>query len=112
MASKENNDETTSEKGKKTKRLLPQWLSMPLVVAITCIIIILFVQDNNYFKSKENQEQINNLKVEIKENLDSAEYYARKSRELDTDPEQLEKVSREQYNMKRPNEDVFITYLK
>ena len=39
---------------------------------------------------------------------DSLEYYRDLNRRLSTDPELMEQVVREQYNMNRPNEDVFI----
>ena len=45
----------------------------------------------------------------IQEQEDSAKYYERKTQELNTDKETLEKIAREQYNMKRTNEDVYKT---
>jgi len=52
---------------------------------------------------------INDLKAEIKSNQDSAKIYEAKLDELHTDRETLEKIAREQYGMKRTNEEVFIT---
>ena len=40
---------------------------------------------------------------------DSVTYYRELNSRLESDPETMERVVREQYNMKRDNEDVFIT---
>lgn len=106
MGKTEKNDE------KPKRRWVPQWLSFPLFLTIVAIVVIVFVQDNNCFKTIDNQKQIAELKSQIQSNLDSASYYSKKSRELNTNTELLEKVAREQYYMKRSNEDVYITDIK
>ncbi len=91
------------------KAKTPRWLSLPFVVLAASFVVMVFYGDNSYIKSIGYQEKINDLKAEIKMNEDSAAYYERKSNELSTDPESLEKIAREQYGMKRENEDVYIT---
>ncbi len=93
----------------KRPRWIPLWLSIPFVIFIAFIVMLLFFGDNNYLMIAEQQQEIDRLKAEIKAQEDSAQYYVRKTRELNTDKETLEKIAREQYNMKRANEEVFKT---
>ncbi|MBQ9585419.1 MAG: septum formation initiator family protein [Muribaculaceae bacterium] len=96
---------------KKIKRpkWIPLWLSLPFVIFIAFIAMLLFFGDNNYMQINEQKKEIDKLNAQIKQQEDSAKYYEQKTQELNTDKETLEKLAREQYNMKRANEDVFIT---
>lgn len=102
--SKKDND---TRKG--LRRFIPRWLSLPLIIIVAFLIIMIFFGDNSYLKNKEYNEKIDRLTQEIKAGRDSADYYRRKLHELSTDRETLEKIAREQYGMKRENEDVYIT---
>lgn len=71
------------------------------------LFIVLFSQ-NNLIERFYGIHELNKLEKQkeyylniIKENTD-------KIRELKTDPEHLEKFAREEYLMKKPNEDIFI----
>lgn len=114
MEEKSTKKKSASAKAGKTKdnpltRWIPRWLSLPLIIIVAFLVIMIFYGDNSYLKSKEYSEKIDELTKEIKANRDSAIYYQRKSHELSTDRETLEKIAREQYGMKRANEDVYIT---
>ena len=88
---------------------IPRWLNLPFVIFVAFILMLLFFGENNYMRINSYKQQINDLKAEIKANQDSAKIYEAKVRELHTDRETLEKIAREQYGMKRTNEEVFIT---
>ena len=94
----------------------PMWLrvlcNLPLLVIVVAITVSIIWGDNSYVKRLGYKERIAQLEKEIKLNNDSAAYYARKAAELNTDHESLEKIAREQYGMKRDNEEVFITDIK
>lgn len=90
-------------------RFVPRWLSLPLIIIVSFLIIMIFYGENSYLKGKEYSMKINELKQEIKANRDSAKYYHRKAKELSTNRETLEKIAREQYGMKKSYEDVYIT---
>lgn len=96
---------------KKIKRpkWIPQWLSIPFIIFIAFLVSLLFLGENNYREISKQQQEIDKVKALIKEQEDSAQFYIRKTQELNTDKESLEKIAREQYNMKRTNEEVFIT---
>ena len=109
---KKNTSKTGKRKGNIITRHIPRWLSVPLVVIVAFLIIMIFFGDNSYLKNKEYGNKIDELAKEIQANIDSAKYYQRKSKELVTDKETLEKIAREQYGMKRESEDVYITEIK
>ena len=88
---------------------IPRWLNLPFVIVVAFILMLLFFGENNYMRINGYKQQINDLKAEIKGNQDSAAIYQNKLQELHTDRETLEKIAREQYGMKRTNEEVFIT---
>ncbi|MGN0211894.1 MAG: septum formation initiator family protein [Muribaculaceae bacterium] len=104
---------TTDKKGGKEKiKKWTRWITSPIIVITPIVVFLLFYSENSYINKTDNQERIDELRAEIKLNIDSTIYYERKSRALDTDKEHLEKIAREQYGMKRDNEDVYVTDIK
>jgi cell division protein FtsB len=93
----------------KRPKWLPLWLSLPFVIFIAFIVMLLFYGENNYMQINDQKKEIDKINAQIKELEDSAKLYERKTQELNTDKETLEKIAREQYSMKRTNEEVFIT---
>ena len=75
--------------------------------------LVSYKEQNDINRSFNIENEIDNyrdkIKAEIKVQEDSAQYYIHKTQELNTDKETLEKIAREQYNMKKTNEEVFIT---
>lgn len=72
------------------------------------VIFVLFFNDNSILNTYEHEIEIERLKAEIQQNRDTLLYYEALNRSLDTDPETMERIVREQYHMDRPGEDVFI----
>lgn len=85
-----------------------RYITLPLLIAVAYIVFVLFFNENSYFKSMEYQEEIDRLEAEIKENNDTMLYYHRLNASLTSNPEELERIVREQYHMQRPNEDVYV----
>ena len=96
---------------KKIKRpkWIPLWLSLPFIIFIAFIVMLLFYGENNYMLINQQKKEIDKMNAQIKVMEDSAKFYERKTQELNTDKETLEKIAREQYGMKRTNEEVFET---
>lgn len=94
---------------KRFFKVVRAWITIPFLVFAVFIVWMLFFSEHNYKRIQEQQKKIDALKVEVKQNEDSAQYYIRKTQELNTDKETLEKIAREEYNMKRTNEDVYRT---
>lgn len=78
------------------------------VIVIAFCVYITFVSDYNYFRVMEYDGEIKRLKAEIKACEDSTRIYREWLMKLDSDPETLERIVREEYQMKRDNEDLYI----
>lgn len=79
-----------------------------LVFIVGFLVYITFISDYNYFRVVAYDKEIKELKAEIKACRDSTQSYQTKLARLDSDPETLERIVREEYNMKRENEDLYI----
>lgn len=88
---------------------VPEWVSITLVVMVVFVLAMLFYGETSYVNSSVYDQQISELKQEIKANQDTAQAYRRRISELNTDPERLEHIAREKYGMKRENEDVYVS---
>ena len=85
-----------------------RYITFPLMVAAAYIVFVLFFNENSYSRSARLQDEIDELEAQIKENTDSMLFYQRLNRSLDSDPQTLERIVREQYHMQRVDEDVYI----
>lgn len=85
-----------------------RYISLPLACIVAYTVFILGFNENSYFKSVEYQDEIDRLKLEIKENNDTMAYYRQLNHALSSDPATLERIVREQYHLQRPHEDVYI----
>ena len=79
-----------------------------IVVVVAFGVYITFFSDYNYFRSMEYDARIKDLKAQIKECDDSTAVYRERLRLLESDHETLERIVREEYLMKRENEDLYI----
>jgi hypothetical protein len=75
---------------------------------VAFVVIVLFFNENSFLKSVEYTSRINELREEIKDNEDTLRYYQQLNHALDTDPETMERIVRENYHMQHENEDVYI----
>ena len=91
---------------------LPRWISFPFLILLAAVALPLLFDENGYYESSRQDAQIRDLKKEVRILRDSVEYYRSKSRAIDTRPEAVERVAREQFHMKRPNEDLYLTEIK
>ena len=79
-----------------------------MVVIFFIILIVGFIDDNSFMHRFDRRSRMNQLRSEIetyKAQYDAADQCLR---EMDNNPKSIEKVARERYYMKRPNEDVFV----
>ncbi len=72
------------------------------------IVYILLFDSNSMLKRFTNYLEINELKNEIKSYRDDIEISKRRAHELKSDKADLEKFAREQFLMKKKNEDIYI----
>lgn len=85
-----------------------QKFNLWIVVVVAFGVYITFCSDYNYFRSMEYNARIKDLKAQIKECDDSTAVYRERLRLLESDHETLERIVREEYLMKRENEDLYI----
>lgn len=78
------------------------------LVTIGFLALTFTVGDSNLYKRYTYDEKIRSLEKEIKHYQKEIEINSKKLNDLHTDKEGLERFAREEYFMKKPNEDVFI----
>ena len=83
-------------------------MSLPTVAVLAILVYIVFFGESSVTRRIEYQRQIDSLSAEVAVVQDSVDYYRELNRRLASEPEAMERVVREQYNMKREHEDVFV----
>ena len=83
-------------------------MSLPTVAVLAILVYIVFFGERSVTQRIEYQRQIDSLSAEVAVVQDSVDYYRELNRRLASEPEAMERVVREQYNMKREHEDVFV----
>ena len=84
------------------------WINAYWQVTIVFLIVTLTVGDSSLYKRYTYDEKIRSLEKEIEHYQKEIEVNGKKLKDLHTDKEGLERFAREEYFMKRSNEDVFI----
>ena len=79
-----------------------------LITIVSFLVIIIFLDENSLIQRNKHRQEINALTSEIEKYRKQFEEDTRKLKELTSNPEALEKIAREKYLMKKPNEDIFI----
>lgn len=85
-----------------------RYISLMSILVIMFFAYTLFMQDNSLFRYMQYSRSIDSLKVEIANYTDTMNYYNDLNSRLSTDAEVMERVVREQYNMNRDGEDVYV----
>lgn len=71
-------------------------------------IIIVFLDENSLIQRARHKDEIKTLKNEINKYRVQFEEDTERLKEITNNPEALEKIAREKYLMKKPDEDIFI----
>ena len=88
---------------KYLSRINAYWLVTIVFFALTFV-----MGDSSLYKRCTYDEKIRSLEKEIKHYQKEIEINSKKLNDLHTDKEGLERFAREEYFMKKPNEDVYI----
>ena len=88
---------------KYLSRINAYWLVTIVFFALTFV-----MGDSSLYKRYTYDEKIRSLEKEIKHYQKEIEINSNKLNDLHTDKEGLERFAREEYFMKKPNEDVYI----
>lgn len=79
-----------------------------LITIVSFLVIIVFLDENSLIQRAKHRQEIEALTNEIEKYRKQYEDDTETLKELMNDPDAMEKVAREKYLMKKPNEDVFI----
>ena len=88
---------------KYLSRINAYWLVTIVFFALTFV-----MGDSSLYKRYTYDEKIRSLEKEMKHYQKEIEINSKKLNDLHTDKEGLERFAREEYFMKKPNEDVYI----
>lgn len=98
--------------GRKIKRIIYWWSRrshLPVLIIGAIVVVVLFLNDETSISTNMRYEkEINRMKAEIQQNLDSAEFYRLKRESMLSGGVDLEYAAREQYHLQRPTEDVYL----
>lgn len=78
------------------------------ILVISFLFIMIFVDENSFIQSFLYEQQIHGLKKEIQHYQNIIDESKVKLNELESNENNLEKFAREQYLMKKNNEDIYI----
>lgn len=79
-----------------------------LITVVAFAVIIGFLDENSLYRRFAYEREIIQLKEEIEKYRADYEENTRRLNELSTDPDAIEKIAREKYLMKKPNEDIYV----
>ena len=93
-------------------RLITVWkyvrMHKYLITVAAFLVIIVFLDENSLIQRNKHRQEINALTAEIEKYRKQYEEDTETLKELMINPQVLEKIAREKYKMKKPNEDIFV----
>jgi cell division protein FtsB len=79
-----------------------------IITLVVFGVIIIFLDENNMIKRVNNARSINEMETEIDQCKNNFKVNSMRLHMLQTNPHYIEKIAREKYLMKKPNEDVYV----
>lgn len=79
-----------------------------LIAFAVFVVWIMYFDENNFRKHRQNLNELAQLEAQVDFYKQKIEADKRKLYELQTNDENLEKFAREQFLMKKANEDIFV----
>ncbi len=106
----ENATPTTENATKTALGNIWSWVKKHKLATLVIVFFVhlCFIDKNNYIKGAQYSREISELQSEIQKY--QKEYKETKIllEELNSNPERIEKIAREKYFMKKPNEEIYI----
>lgn len=86
-----------------------RYISVTGVLVIAAVIYMVFFQENSMARIYSYRQTIDSLNIQIKMQNDTMEYYRALNRELNANnPDAIERVVRENFNMCTADEDIYM----
>jgi len=79
-----------------------------LITILIFLAIIVFIDDNSLLRRWSVAREVSNVKEEIEKYRNEYEESTLRLNELDADSNSIERIAREKYLMKKPDEDIFV----
>jgi len=89
-------------------KILKNSFNKYLIVFVAFVVWIMFFDENNLMQHRQNLAELTQLEAQVDFYKHKIEADKRKLYELQTNDENLEKFAREQFLMKRADEDIFV----
>lgn len=89
-------------------KILTNSFNKYLIVLVGFVIWIMFFDENNLMQHRKNLAELEQLESQVEFYKQKIEADKRKLYELQTNDENLEKFAREQFLMKKADEDIFV----
>jgi len=89
-------------------KIPPVFRNKYLLTIIIFLVWLLLFDSNNLITRYKEIKELNKLRTDKEYYTKRIEYDRKKLHELKTDNQNLEKFAREQYHMKKPDEDLYI----
>lgn len=89
-------------------KIKPVAFNKYLLVLIGFVVFVMFFDKHNLVKRWKTNQNIKQLEKEVQYYQNEIEDNRRQMEELQSSDENLEKFAREQYLMKKENEDIFV----
>lgn len=79
-----------------------------LIATVAFALIMGFLDENSIVRRMRYTQEISNLNREIEKYRAEYEESTERLNELVANPEAIERIAREKYRMKKPNEDIYV----
>ena len=89
-------------------KILRPFISKYLIALVAFVVWIVFFDDNNLRQHQKNLQELAQLEEQVAFFKQKIEADKRKLYELQTNDENLEKFAREQFFMKKADEDIYV----
>ena len=85
-----------------------RWANKYAVTCLLFVVIVGFLDENSLLRRLQNAREESRLQNEIERYAKEYEENTRRLQELSVDSGAIERIAREKYLMKKPNEDIFV----
>jgi len=79
-----------------------------LITIVAFAVIICIIDENSLIRRFGYEREISRLKEEIEKYKADYEENTKRLNEINTNPDAIERIAREKYLMKKPNEDIYV----
>lgn len=79
-----------------------------IITLCVFVVFIVFLDENNLMKRIDNAETIDEMETDINQCKNNFHSNTMRLNMLRTNPHYIEKIAREKYLMKKPDEDVYV----